>query len=42
MSLGRDLIRKLELDLKFNDNIPAIIWEDVEVPMVPRGHWTPA
>jgi hypothetical protein len=42
MILGRDLIRKLGLDLKFNDDIPAIIWEDVEVPMVPRGHWTPA
>jgi hypothetical protein len=42
MILGRDLIRKLGLDLKFNDNTPAIIWEDVEVPMVPRGHWTPA
>jgi hypothetical protein len=42
MILGRDLIRKLGLDLKFNDDIPAIIWEDVEVPMVPHGHWTPA
>jgi hypothetical protein len=21
---------------------PVIIWEDVEVPMVPHGHWTPA
>jgi hypothetical protein len=42
MILGRDLIRKLGLDLKFNDHTPAIIWEDVEVPMVPRGHWTPA
>jgi hypothetical protein len=42
MILGRDLIRKLGLDLKFNDDTPAIIWEDVEVPMVPRGHWTPA
>jgi hypothetical protein len=42
MILGRNLIRKLGLDLKFNDNTPAIIWEDVKVPMVPRGHWTPA
>jgi hypothetical protein len=42
MILGRDLIHKLGLDLKFNDDTPAIIWEDVEVPMVPRGHWTPA
>jgi hypothetical protein len=42
MILGRDLISKLGLDLKFNDDTPAIIWEDVEVPMVPRGHWTPA
>jgi hypothetical protein len=42
MILGRDLIRKLGLDLKFNDDTPAIIWEDVEVPMVPHGHWTPA
>jgi hypothetical protein len=42
MILGRDLIRKLGLDLKFNDDTPAIIWEDVEVPMVPCGHWTPA
>jgi hypothetical protein len=42
MILGRDLICKLGLDLKFNDDTPAIIWEDVEVPMVPRGHWTPA
>jgi hypothetical protein len=21
---------------------PVIIWEDVEVPMVPHGHWTSA
>jgi hypothetical protein len=42
MILGCDLIRKLGLDLKFNDDTPANIWEDVEVPMVPRGHWTPA
>jgi hypothetical protein len=42
MILGGDLIRKLGLDLKFNNDTPAIIWEDVEVPMVPRGHWTPA
>jgi hypothetical protein len=42
MILGCNLIRKLGLDLKFNDNTPAIIWEDVEVPMVPCGHWTPA
>jgi hypothetical protein len=42
MILGCDLIFKLGLDLKFNDDTPAIIWEDVEVPMVPRGHWTPA
>jgi hypothetical protein len=42
MILGRNLIRKLGLDLKFNDDTPAIIWEDVEVPMVPHGHWTPA
>jgi hypothetical protein len=33
MILGRDLIRKLGLDLKFNDDTPAIIWEDVEVPI---------
>jgi hypothetical protein len=42
MILGHDLIHKLGLDLKFNDNTPAIIWEDIEVPMVPHGHWTPA
>jgi hypothetical protein len=42
MILGCDLIHKLGLDLKFNDDTPAIIWEDVEVPMVPCGHWTPA
>jgi hypothetical protein len=42
MILGRDLICKLGLDLKFNNDTPAIIWEDVEVPMVPHGHWTPA
>ncbi len=42
MILGHDLIRKLGLDLKFSDDTPAIIWEDVEVPMVPHGHWTPA
>jgi hypothetical protein len=42
MIIGRNLIRKLGLDLKFNDDTPAIIWEDVEVPMVPHGHWTPA
>jgi hypothetical protein len=42
MILGRNLIRKLGLDLKFNDDTPAIIWEDIEVPMVPHGHWTPA
>jgi hypothetical protein len=35
MILGRDLICKLGLDLKFNDDTPAIIWKDVEVPMVP-------
>jgi hypothetical protein len=39
MILGRDLIHKLGLiDLKFNDNTPAIIWEDFKVPMVPCGH----
>jgi hypothetical protein len=42
MIIGCNLIRKLGLDLKFNDDTPAIIWEDVEVPMVPHGHWTPA
>jgi hypothetical protein len=42
MILGHDLIHKLGLDLKFNDDTPAIIWEDVEVPMVPHRHWTPA
>jgi hypothetical protein len=31
MILGHDLIRKLGLDLKFNNDTPAIIWEDVEV-----------
>jgi hypothetical protein len=40
--LGRDLIRKLGLELNFRDETPAIIWDDVAVPMVPRGHWTPA
>jgi hypothetical protein len=39
----RDLTAlKLGLDLKFNNDTPAIIWEDVKVPMVPHGHWTPA
>jgi hypothetical protein len=38
MILGCDLICKLGLDLKFNDNTPAIIWEDEEEPMVPHGH----
>jgi hypothetical protein len=38
MILGRNLIRKLGLDLKFNDDTRAIIWEDVEGPMVPHGH----
>jgi hypothetical protein len=42
MILGCDLIRKLGLDLKFNDDTPIIIWEAVEVTMVPLGHWTPA
>jgi hypothetical protein len=42
MILGCDLIHKLGLDLKFNDDTPAIILEDIEVPMVPHGHWTPA
>jgi hypothetical protein len=42
MILGRDLIRKLGLDLKFNNDTPIIIWEDVKVPMVPCGHWIPA
>jgi hypothetical protein len=43
MILGCNLICKLGLDLnKFNDDTPAIIWEDVEVPMVNHGHWTPA
>jgi hypothetical protein len=42
MILGCDLIHKLGLDLKFNDDTPAIIWEDIEVPMVPHGHWIPA
>jgi hypothetical protein len=42
MILGHDLICKLGLDLKFNDETPATIWEDVEVPMVPHGDWTPA
>jgi hypothetical protein len=28
--LGHDLICKLGLDLKFNDDSPAIIWEDIE------------
>jgi hypothetical protein len=32
MILGHDLICKLGLDLKFNDETPATIWEDVEVP----------
>jgi hypothetical protein len=42
MIFGCDLIHKLGLDLKFNDDTPAIIWEHIEVPMVPHGHWTPA
>jgi hypothetical protein len=42
MILGHDLICKLGLDQKFNDDTQAIIWEDVEVLMVLRGHWTPA
>jgi hypothetical protein len=42
MILGCDLICKLGLDLQFNDDTPAIIWEDVKVTMVPHGHWTPA
>jgi hypothetical protein len=42
MILGCNLIHKLGLELKFNDDNPAIIWEDVDVPMVPHGHWAPA
>jgi hypothetical protein len=41
MILGCDLIHKLGLKLKFNDDTPLIIWEDLKVPMVPCGHWTP-
>jgi hypothetical protein len=41
MILGCNLICKIGLDLTFNDNPPAIIWEDIEVPMFPCGHWTP-
>jgi hypothetical protein len=41
MILGCNLICKIGLDLKFNDNTPAIIWEDIEVPMFPHGDWTP-
>jgi hypothetical protein len=36
MILGCNLIHKLGLDLKFNDDTQAIIWEDIEVPMVPQ------
>jgi hypothetical protein len=43
MILGCDLIHKLGLNLKFNDDTPVTIWEDVKVStMVPHGHWTPA
>jgi hypothetical protein len=43
MILGCNMICKLlGHDLKLNDDTPAIIWEDVEVPMVPCGQWNPA
>ena len=40
MILGRDLIRKLRLDLNFKEDVPLIVWEDIGVPMVKRGYWT--
>jgi hypothetical protein len=42
MILGRDLICKLGLNVKFNDDTPIVICADVDMTMVRRGHWTPA
>jgi Retroviral aspartyl protease len=38
--LGRDLIKSLGLTLDFSVDPPVINWEDVSVPVVPRGYWT--
>jgi Reverse transcriptase (RNA-dependent DNA polymerase) len=40
--LGCDLIHKLGLELNFCNETPVILWDDVAMPMVPHGHWTPA
>jgi hypothetical protein len=37
MILGRDLICKLVLDLKFNDDTPAIIWKDASSRIVAKA-----
>ena len=29
------------LELNFCDDTPVILWDDVTIPMVPHGHWTP-
>jgi Retroviral aspartyl protease len=39
MIIGRDIIRKLGLNLNFYDEIPVISWNELSVPMVKRGFW---
>ena len=40
--LGCNVICKLGLKLNFRDDTPVILWDDVAVPMVHCGQWTPA
>jgi hypothetical protein len=38
--IGRDLIKLLGLTLDFAAEPAMILWEDVAVPIGPRGYWT--
>jgi hypothetical protein len=40
MIIGRDIIRKLGLNLNFYDEIPVISWNELSVPMAKRGFCT--
>ena len=35
--LGRNLLQDIKLDIK--NSTRTFDWDEIEIPMVPRGHW---
>ena len=36
-NLGRNFLQNIKLDIK--SSIRTFVWNEIEIPMIPRGHW---